>query len=184
MHMLQALFFSGVIAFAQLLTLTASRAEEVPYMTIVFTPAPLQPRTWKEFCEQSPAECAADAVERIEFTSATIAELERVNADVNSRGAKARDDCVWFTLEKRRVLAKLGWPQGALLPTLVRGYRGDHLVLTVVTDQGEYVMDNYVYPHKVNLWSRLIKYRFVSRYHGLHARWAAVVDNRADRLIQ
>jgi predicted transglutaminase-like cysteine proteinase len=52
-------------------------------------------------------------------------------------------DCEDFALEKRRLLIARGWPADALLLTTVREWDGaGHAVLTVVTDRGEYILDN------------------------------------------
>ena len=52
-------------------------------------------------------------------------------------------DCEDYVLLKRRMLMQAGWPRQALLITVVRDKRGDgHAVLTVKTDQGEFILDN------------------------------------------
>jgi predicted transglutaminase-like cysteine proteinase len=52
-------------------------------------------------------------------------------------------DCEDFALEKRHALIERGWPEGALLlaALMAPGY-GRHAVLVVVTDRGDYVLDN------------------------------------------
>lgn len=52
-------------------------------------------------------------------------------------------DCEDFALEKRRLLIEKGWPADSLLLTAVREWNGEgHAVLIVVTDRGDYVLDN------------------------------------------
>ncbi|MEO4045293.1 transglutaminase-like cysteine peptidase [Hoeflea sp. CAU 1731] len=60
-------------------------------------------------------------------------------------------DCEDFALEKRKILNEKGVPLGALLMTVGRDADGGgHAVLTVVTDHGDFVLDN-VEP-RVLLW--------------------------------
>ena len=106
-------------------------------------------------------------------------ELVRVNRLVNSRIRPMTDlehygvvekwtypddgygDCEDYVLLKRRMLMQAGWPREALLITVVRDRNGDgHAVLTVKTDQGEFVLDNQ--SEDIVLWSQT-GYRFVKR---------------------
>lgn len=52
-------------------------------------------------------------------------------------------DCEDYALEKRRELISRGWPESSLLlaAAMAPGY-GRHAILVVVTDQGDYVLDN------------------------------------------
>ncbi len=176
--MIRMMILAAAVLLAQSFGVTAASATDASYMTLISSPYPIKPVMWKEFCLQSPAECAVGEVAEVAFTPTLIAELEQVNAEVNGRGNRTRNNCVWITLEKRRMLVQKGLPQSALLPTLVRAVAGDHMVLTVKTSAGEYVMDNFIYPHKVVLWSRQVKYRFASRYQGTRAGWVNIADYR------
>ncbi|NJN36839.1 MAG: transglutaminase [Nitrospiraceae bacterium] len=52
-------------------------------------------------------------------------------------------DCEDYVLEKRRELASRGWPLAALLITVVIDKDGGgHAVLSVMTDKGEFILDN------------------------------------------
>jgi predicted transglutaminase-like cysteine proteinase len=52
-------------------------------------------------------------------------------------------DCEDYVLLKRRKLMELGWPQSALLITVVRDENGEgHAILTVRTTRGDYILDN------------------------------------------
>jgi predicted transglutaminase-like cysteine proteinase len=52
-------------------------------------------------------------------------------------------DCEDYALAKRAALIRLGFPMAALRIAVVRLPRGEgHAVLTVVTDRGDYVLDN------------------------------------------
>ncbi|MEJ2124305.1 MAG: transglutaminase-like cysteine peptidase [Alphaproteobacteria bacterium] len=54
-----------------------------------------------------------------------------------------KGDCEDYVLEKQRELIKAGWPQSALLITVVRDEHGEgHAVLTVHTNHGDYILDN------------------------------------------
>ena len=70
-------------------------------------------------------------------------------------------DCEDYVLLKRRMLMQAGWPREALLITVVRDKHGDgHAVLTVKTDNGEFILDNQ--RDEILLWSET-GYRFVKR---------------------
>lgn len=54
-----------------------------------------------------------------------------------------KGDCEDYVLEKRRELIRRGWPMSSLLITVVIDKEGGgHAVLTVVTDRGEFILDN------------------------------------------
>jgi predicted transglutaminase-like cysteine proteinase len=64
-------------------------------------------------------------------------------------------------LLKRRMLIRSGWPREALLVTVVRNEKDEgHAVLTVTTDNGDYVLDNQ--NKNVLFWSET-RYQFVKR---------------------
>jgi len=72
-----------------------------------------------------------------------------------------KGDCEDIVLLKRRTLMQLGYPIQALLITVVADAKGaGHAVLTVRTDQGEFILDNL--KNKV-LPARQTGYRFVKR---------------------
>jgi predicted transglutaminase-like cysteine proteinase len=121
------------------------------------------PSGYLAFCERNPEECRAHPGEpdRIKFTSALWDELEKVNLVVNTAIRPEDDkehygvsefwtvpvdgegDCEDYVLAKRKMLVLLGLPEAALRITVVLD-RGivRHAVLTVVTDQGDYVLDS------------------------------------------
>jgi predicted transglutaminase-like cysteine proteinase len=113
------------------------------------------------FCTRYPTDCAADKEpRRIVLTSQSIAELDRVNRLVNGRVQPVTDlalygkteywaypvdkgDCEDYVLLKRKMLIQTGWPASALLITVVRDQADEgHAVLTVVSDKGDYILDN------------------------------------------
>jgi predicted transglutaminase-like cysteine proteinase len=60
-------------------------------------------------------------------------------------------DCEDYALLKRKMLNERGFPLGSLLVTVGRDAAGGgHAVLTVVTDKGDYILDNQ--EEKILLW--------------------------------
>jgi predicted transglutaminase-like cysteine proteinase len=121
------------------------------------------PSGYLAFCDRNPEECRAhpDQPNKIQFTSALWSRLEEVNRVVNTTIKPEDDkehygvneywtvpvdgegDCEDYVLAKRKMLVLLGVPEPALRITVVLD-RGivRHAVLTVVTDQGDYVLDS------------------------------------------
>jgi len=121
------------------------------------------PSGFVAFCERNPDECRVPvaAPREVKFSEENRAMLDNVNASVNRTIRPLDDqvhygvaeywtvpidgygDCEDYVLAKRKMLLLLGMPAPALrisvvlTPRLVR-----HAVLTVVTDQGDYVLDN------------------------------------------
>ena len=70
-------------------------------------------------------------------------------------------DCEDYMLLKRRMLIQSGWPREAVLVTVVRNKKDEgHAVLTVATNNGDYILDNVT--DEILLWSKT-GYRFVKR---------------------
>ncbi len=97
----------------------------------------------------------------VELTGQRMAELQQVNNHVNSTIVEVSDmeqygradvwtlptsgkgDCEDFALLKRKLLIQRGWPASALSISLGMTAQGEaHAVLTVATNQGDYVLDN------------------------------------------
>lgn len=142
------------------------------------------PRGFTAYCTRNPGECSELVLqpEEVDLTPERYEELSRVHRDVN-RSIKyvsdrslygrsdywtlpdGRGDCEDIALEKRRRLIALGWPRHALLLTVAKLPDGTgHLVLTVTTKQGDYVLDNL--QQTVRPWTRL-NYRWLTR----QSRW-------------
>jgi len=121
------------------------------------------PSGYLAFCDRNPDECRAhpEQPNKVRFTSELWDKLEKVNLVVNA-SVHAEDDkehygvnefwtipvdgegdCEDYVLAKRKMLVLLGLPEAALRITVVLD-RGivRHAVLTVVTDQGDYVLDS------------------------------------------
>jgi predicted transglutaminase-like cysteine proteinase len=144
------------------------------------------PIGWVGFCRSHAAECRATPIQPRDATldAARWNELVRINVSVNAQITPATDmeiygveerwtyptsgrgDCEDYVLLKRRLLIQRGWPESALLITVVRDHNGDgHAVLTVRTSQGDFVLDNV--RDDVLVWHRT-GYRYVKR----QSQWA------------
>lgn len=121
------------------------------------------PSGYLAFCDRNPDECRAHPgqPDRVRFTDALWDRLEKVNLVVNATihaeddkqhygvtefwtvPVDGQGDCEDYVLAKRKMLVLLGLPEAALRITVVLD-RGivRHAVLTVVTDQGDYVLDS------------------------------------------
>lgn len=139
------------------------------------------PIGWVQFCTDNAADCRqrSPQARSLTLTSAAFSQLVRVNLQVNREIEQVSDlehygveeywayptdgkgDCEDLVLEKKRRLIALGVPREALLITVVRDLNGDgHAILTVVTDRGDYVLDNF--SNEVKLWHET-GYRFIKR---------------------
>lgn len=155
------------------------------------------PIGWTEFCAENfrKGECqpGRHEPEEVKLTWKKWSQLNRINAHVN-RSIKPKldidhygqvekwaypddgyGDCEDYVLLKRKMLMEAGWPRSALLITVVRDERGDgHAILTVMTDRGEFILDNQ--EESIRAW-RYTKYRFVKR-QSLHSEiaWQELVS--------
>lgn len=146
------------------------------------------PAVFSTFCDHWSDQCAATGPdEAMPLDEARWAELERVNAAVNAAITARPDvpghdewtlgasegDCDDYAVEKRRRLADLGWPSATLSLTAAVIPSGEaHLVLTVRTDRGDFVLDNL--RPRVTAADR-VGYRWLSRQSSLHPRlWVRV----------
>lgn len=123
----------------------------------------LPPIGYVSFCREHRNECRPPRhfADRVQLTAAKYRELAEVNDKVNTQVQPVTDlalygkveywtyptqnkgDCEDYVLEKRRELMERGWPESVLLITVVRDENNEgHAVLTVRTDQGDYVLDN------------------------------------------
>ncbi len=120
------------------------------------------PMGWIDFCKTHAADCDVKPAKptKVRLTAARLSELDAINRKVNAAIQPVTDqelygveekwtypvdkgDCEDYVLLKRRMLIDAGWPRQALLITVVRDLKGDgHAVLTVVTDRGDYALDN------------------------------------------
>ena len=124
------------------------------------------PYGWADLCGRQPQECQVELLEPadLHLTSRTWSMLQNVNARVNAEiepvsnydhwgtmldhwdyPTDGKGDCKIYALWKRKLLIDRGLPRQALLMTIVRDLEGNgHTILTVKTDDGEFVLDNMV----------------------------------------
>lgn len=121
------------------------------------------PAGFLSFCMRFPDQCKSpdNAPSTLAMTPEVWATLEQVNEKYNWDIRPEEDeehygraeywniptdgygDCEDYALSKRKALLDAGFPEPALRIALVLTHRGErHAVLTVTTDQGDYVLDN------------------------------------------
>ena len=121
------------------------------------------PSGYLAFCDRNPGECRVPRgqPDKIAINDDVWAILEKVNIVVNNAVRPMDDsdhygvtefwtvpvdgegDCEDYVLAKRKMLVLLGLPSSALRITVAVNNRFvRHAVLTVVTTQGDYVLDN------------------------------------------
>src|SRR5262245_21986745 len=189
----------GILAAGLLLVATGGTpvaASELLFISV--GNATRAPIGWVEFCAHRSWECnvAPTAPRDVVLTSKAWKELVRINRLVNTRIRPMTDlehwgvvekwsypddgygDCEDYVLLKRRMLMEAGWPREALLITVVRDQKNEgHAVLTVKTDQGEFILDNQ--NEEIVPWSES-GYRFVKRQSQSDPNvWVALGDPRA-----
>lgn len=158
---------STIAASANALHLNPSQPED-RYNMLTFGRTTV-PVGYYEYCKRYRDRCKRSAVApSVELTRERWRKIIDVNSQVNMAVAPLTDkqifgveewweypknvgDCEDYVLEKRRLLNGMGFPLGSLLITVARDANGGgHAVLTVVTDRGDYVLDNVV--GDVKLW--------------------------------
>lgn len=152
-----------------------------------------QPIGHYEFCGKRPAECrtVTSNTTPVTLTKKIWRAVTQVNDTVNREVRQRNDrdiygkeevwtypvrgvgDCEDFVLEKRRRLASKGIPLSNLLITVVKRQDGEgHAVLTLRTDQGDFILDNL--NSQVRGW-RTVPYKFVKAQDPRHTgRWVAI----------
>jgi predicted transglutaminase-like cysteine proteinase len=171
-----------VLAFLLVAASASLAAAEPPRSTAAIAiEATTPPVGWVQFCQDHPRECdrpdARPAKARLD--ERRWKQLLRINRAVNdeidpvsdleqwgqlerwSFPVTGKGDCEEYVIAKRARLLAAGWPRQSLLITVVRDHKGDgHAVLTVVTDRGDFVLDNQQV--RVKPWTET-GYRFVKR---------------------
>lgn len=160
------------------------------------------PATYLDFCKRYALECDKTDLARavIPLTKSNYMNILKVNVDVNHSiqsikdsdhwgvsdrwdfAADGKGDCEDFALIKRRELVNLGFKKQTLLLTLVKNYRGLwHMLLSVRTDTGDYVLDSE--SDEITPWKQS-PYRFIARQSetNLH-RWMAIDDSSSRMMI-
>ena len=139
----------------------APQVQKVAFMTSFGDTLP--PIGYVTFCRDHDAECRPSGrfADRIQLTAAKFHDIEEINKTVNTSVAPVTDqelygkpevwayptahkgDCEDYVLLKRRTLIQHGFPESTLLITVVRDENNEgHAVLTVRTDQGDFILDN------------------------------------------
>jgi predicted transglutaminase-like cysteine proteinase len=145
------------------------------------------PPAFYEFCERQPRLCTTTGSARtVSLTPALEKEMREVNLAVNRRIREQSDrealgktddwrlpsrvgDCEDFAILKKHELMKRGWPASSLLLTVVTSGGEGHVLLTVRTDRGDFVLDNRT--NAVRDWQRA-PYRFFARQSQTgHGKW-------------
>jgi predicted transglutaminase-like cysteine proteinase len=171
-----------------------------PYMRVYGQTSP--PIGYVQFCERMPFECDGDGHPdaRIDLSPQRLAEVDRLNRAVNREIKPATDlelygldeywtypderkkgDCEDYVLLKRKMLVQRGWPQSALLITVVRDERQEgHAVLLMRTVQGDFILDNKT--DDIRPWHRT-PYEYVMRQSYIDPRiWMSLEPSEADRM--
>lgn len=153
------------------------------------------PAGFLSFCVRQPGQCADPGpVKEVALTPPLWQALQDVNEQVNIaiRPQDDRDhygrneywtiptdgvgDCDDYALAKRAQLIAAGFPQAALRIAIVRTWWDEpHAVLTVVTDHGDFVLDNLV--ADVKAWTAT-DYKWVERQDPDRAMgWVSISEN-------
>jgi predicted transglutaminase-like cysteine proteinase len=152
------------------------------------------PIGYLDFCDSHSAEClpSGPMQERVLLTPEKWRQLVDLNREINESIRPISDmaqygvverwtypdlgmgDCEDYVLLKRRELMRLGWPQSALLITVVRDENNEgHAILTARTSVGDYILDNK--QSKVIAWQRT-PYVFIKRQSGKDPRqWVSLM---------
>jgi predicted transglutaminase-like cysteine proteinase len=139
----------------------APQVQKAAFMTAYAETLP--PVGYVTFCREWPSECRQGQrfADRIQLSAAKFKTIAAVNSEVNTEIQPVTDfelygktewwsyptdhkgDCEDYVLLKRKLLIERGFPESALLITVVRDENNEgHAVLTVRTDKGDYILDN------------------------------------------
>ncbi len=144
----------------------------------------------KDYCERSPRDCRAHAVlPPLKLTPQRLSMLQSVNSSVNARikavsdqdnyskrdywtiPANGKGDCEDYVLMKRAKLMARGIAPSQLLITMVQGSEA-HVVLTVRTDHGDYILDNM---SREVLPVEKTSYRYIKMQRPTHSgQWVSI----------
>ncbi len=155
----------------------------------------LAPLAFVKFCMNSAARCDQPAgASQISLNAERWQVLQTVNAIVNARIAPNQykgaydwsletryGNCNDYAVQKRQELIDRGFPVGALsLAAVITPMGEGHLILTVRTDRGDFVLDNLRQP--IVAWNRT-GYRWLSRQSAENPKfWVKVAGGRAPQI--
>jgi predicted transglutaminase-like cysteine proteinase len=140
----------------------------------------LPPVGFVRFCARNPGECrtAGRSGRKVPMSGERWRMVYQLNSYVNGKISPVSDaelygedehwafpatagDCEDYVLMKKRYLEKLGFARSALLITVVLDEKNEgHAVLTLRTDEGDFVLDNR--RNEIRRWSDL-DYVFLKR---------------------
>lgn len=156
----------------------------------------LPPIGFVNFCGRNPQDCQSTSLfsGKVDMSPDRWNLIYQVNAYVNGKIAPVSDqdlygqpeywayptdagDCEDYVLLKKRKLEDLGFPASALLITVVLDEKNEgHAILTVATDQGDYVLDNR--REDILRWSDT-EYTFLKRQSGADPKtWIALAKDK------
>ena len=156
----------------------------------------LPPVGFVKFCARNPAECKATGAKALKLAMSPERWnlLYQVNTYVNGKIAPVSDqdlygepefwaiptdagDCEDYLLLKKRYLEGLNFPAAALLITVVLDEKNEgHAVLTVTTDEGDFVLDNR--RNEIRRWSD-VDYIYLKRQSPRDPRsWVSLARNK------
>lgn len=159
------------------------------------------PYGFVQLCELSPRLCSGTwrGDDRFEATPERLSQLDTINRQVNAEIQPVTDlvaygveefwtlptsegDCEDYVLLKRERLIELGWPQSALLITVVRDELGEgHAVLTARTTHGDFILDNK--SSDVRIWSAT-PYQYVMRQSYVNPKaWVSLEESVLNRPV-
>jgi predicted transglutaminase-like cysteine proteinase len=159
------------------------------------------PSGYTAFCKRDPADCMVGEgeLEHVAFTPALWNTLESINVAMNTAIKPMDDeihygradywtiprdgygDCEDYALAKRKALADAGISRRALRIAVAQLASGEaHAVLTVVTDRGDYVLDNL--SNQILPW-RDTGLTWVARQTSGQAIWAAVGSGKVPMML-
>jgi predicted transglutaminase-like cysteine proteinase len=140
------------------------------------------PYGWLDFCGRRPQECKVGPLPavNVRLTPEAWQALNQINQRVNAfiipvtnlehwgtmldhwdYPTDGKGDCKVYALYKRKLLMQAGFPRQALLMTIVRDLEGQgHVILTVRTDRGEFVLDNLA--EEIRPWD-VTGYEYIKR---------------------
>lgn len=181
MDRLRVLIAAAAALLAMAQAHAGSRVAELPVTTAAAIAGDTRPPIgYVGFCMRYAAECARKSDARpVKLDATAWALLKSVNDEVNRRiqpitdkdhwgvperwdlPSDGKGDCEDYALLKQKILIEKGMPAGSLLMTVVIDRDGaGHAVLTVVTDRGDFILDNQ--EEKILPWTDT-GYRFVKR---------------------
>ena len=160
------------------------------------------PFGWRDFCRKFARECDDQLVgpSYVELTADVWQTLRNVNEAVNRDIQPVSDlehwgvaeswdiptdgkgDCEDYALLKRKMLIALKLSPSALLMTIVYNRRHEgHAILTVVTDRGDFILDNQT--DTIMGWEQT-GYRFIERQSVRNPNiWVRLSDSPADIVV-